>query len=378
MRDQKEKFDYNQSQPLEKTHIDLKKIDFNHLLNDSLLQSSRQVAEKPLPENQEFSPNIEPSADDSSPDQPTLNTFYEEALREIQQGNYASASEIMQKAIFIDLDSRLPSLMVKTCDFWDARLKKLRHLPLLELFPATYEAWLNFYKNIVRSDTLVLDRVIHVVRMQVFGNVIEQLKTHPRLEQDAQYAFALARAYKYRGDYDEAIDIYALVLELDAKNPSALAELADCYAIIDEEGRAKILFREAFFHGADRILMDNLESVMIKQLRQKTRELHLPETYLAEWMAVYGVVFGLFDTSRELSNSEYARLNHSIHALRAQVEEHPEKRGFLVPRLIYRLFWLIDYFVANQVDAQVTRQNIEKVLFEIKFLDERVYKKYKL
>ncbi|NIZ40497.1 hypothetical protein PVA45_03080 [Entomospira entomophila] len=363
------------------SHLHLKDIDFNHLLSDSLLHSSRRESIETLQENQHIESIHSTQAENQDlqgQHQETLHSYYEQALALIHAGQYSDASAVMQKAIFVDLDSRLPTLIVKSCDFWDTRLRKIKHLPILEMFTAVHEAWIHFNKNIVRKDAVTLDRVVHAIRMQVFGLIVDQLRRHPEVEQDIHYAFALARAYKYRGDYDEAIDVYALVLEIDAKNPAALAELADCYAIIDEETHAKVLFREAFFHGPDRIVMSNLDSVMIKQLERKMQDLHLPEVYIPEWMAVYGVVWGLLIYSRELSKSEYARLNHSIHALRAQVEEHPEKRGYLVPRLIYRLFWLIDYFIANEVDAGVTRQNIEKVLIEIKFLDEKIYKKYKL
>jgi tetratricopeptide (TPR) repeat protein len=362
-----------------KQHVNLKKIDFNQLLSDSALQTSRHAKENTLQQdatNLTNDPATTTEEDVASGE--NLHNYYELALQYIQMGNYTDASAIMQKAIFIDLDSRIPSLVVKSCDYWAMRLKKVERLKPDEFFTSICEAWLNFNKNIVRADFLVLDRIVYAIRMQVFAMAIHQLQDHPSVEQELSYAFALARAYKFRGDYDEAIDSYALVLEMEPKHPAALAELADCYAIIDEEIHAKVLLREAFFHGADRIIMENLDSVMIKQLYQKTQDLQLPQPYVAEWMAVYGVVWGLLSYSRELSKSEYARLNHSIHALRAQVEEHPEKHVFLVPRLIYRLFWLIDYFVANEIDAKVTKESIEKVLFEIKFLDERVYRKYKL
>lgn len=371
---------FKKSSSLEKSSIDFRKIDFNHLLGDSFPHLVRHNDFNSLEEGAEkFTKDAAESFMRGKEEVNTLSFYYEAALVHIQNGQYEEASQLMQKAVFIDLESRLPGLVIKSCDFWTHRLKKMSFLSLLEKAEYVYEAWASFHQNIVRSDSITLDRVIYAIRMQVFGLLIDQLKECVEVEHDVSYALALARAYKYRGDYDEAIDVYTLILETEVKHSAVLAELADCYAIIDEEVRAKILFREAFFHNVEDIVFTNLESVMIKQLYQKISDLQLfEEVYFLDWMAVYGVVYGVFNYSRELSKSEYTRLNHSIHALRSQIEEHPEKSYLLKPKLIYRLFWLIDYFLANQVDVVVTKENIEKVLFEIKFLDERVYKKYKL
>lgn len=371
---------FKKSSFLEKSSIDFKKIDFNHLLGDSFPNLGRHNDFNSLEEgNEKSAKDVSENFVHGKEEVNSLSFYYESALNYIQDGQYEEASRLMQKAVFIDLESRLPGLVIKSCDFWAHRLKKMGFLSPLERAVYVYDAWVSFHQNIVRSDLMALDRVIYAIRMQVFGLLIEQLKGCAEVEHDTSYALALARAYKYRGDYDEAIDVYTLILETEIRHSAVLAELADCYAIIDEEIRAKILFREAFFHNVEDIVFANLESVMIKQLYQKTVELQLfEEPYLLDWVAVYGVVYGVFNYSRELSKSEYTRLNHSIHALRSQIEEHPQKSHFLKPKLIYRLFWLIDYFLANQVDAVVTKENIEKVLFEIKFLDERVYKKYKL
>lgn len=364
-------------------HTELKKVDFNRLLNGALLLNSKETSTPSVtPEVALKGEDNLVSADAPEPlaSQP-IYLFYDQAIKLVRNGQYAQASELLQQVVFLDLNSRTPNIAIKCCDFWARRFHRLRLLKGLEVAHFLFESWQSFSTNVLRETDREIERLVFTAKMQIFGHVAKELEHESYLKPDDSNVWLfLARSHKMRGDFDEAIELYANVLSVEKNRPEALAELADCYAVIDEEVHAKALFREAFFHGPERIDPLYLESAMYIQLEQKTfSEVHT-QGHLQEWMAVYGVVYGTFSFARELSSAEYARLNQSIHALRAQLDESMagEKRDSLVPRLIYRLFWLIDYYLSLGVEVETTRENIKKVLLEIRFLDERVYKKYKL
>jgi tetratricopeptide (TPR) repeat protein len=377
---------HNPSPPVveSRPHTELRKVDFNRLLDGALLFSSKED----ISSSSQSSPSlpVEATVSVSLPEAQTQTSqpvylFYDQAIKLVRNGQYSQASELLQQVVFIDLNSRTPNVAIKCCDFWTRRFHRLRLLKGLEIAHFLFESWQSFNSNVLRETDGEIERLVFTIKMQVFGHVVKELTNELHVKPgDSDVLVFLARAHKMRGDFDEAIDLYAEVLNLENNRPEALAELADCYAVIDEEVHAKALFREAFFHGAERIDSLYLESAMYIQLEQKTFNEVYTQSHIQEWMAVYGVVYGVFGFARELNSAEYARLNQSIHALRIQLEENlsGEKRNSLVPRLLYRLFWLIDYYLSLGVEVETTRENIKKVLLEIRFLDERVYKKYKL
>jgi hypothetical protein len=87
---------------------------------------------------------------------------------------------------------------------------------------------------------------------------------------------------------------------------------------------------------------------------------------------VYGAVFGVFNVKRELKAVEAGKLRQSIYQLENESREGGEDRATLVPRLINRYFWIIDYYIAAKED----RARIDEVLLKIRLLDQSIYKQY--
>jgi hypothetical protein len=94
---------------------------------------------------------------------------------------------------------------------------------------------------------------------------------------------------------------------------------------------------------------------------------------LAEWIPVYGVLFGVLNVKRELRPLEYGKLKQSIYSLEKRIDEDDEtESAYVVPRLLNRYFWLIDHFVISKEN----RERIEEITQKIKALDETIYDQY--
>lgn len=138
---------------------------------------------------------------------------------------------------------------------------------------------------------------------------------------------------------------------------------------------SKVLFREAFFQGADRIELHFLESEIVQRLFAQVQALGYSGPELVEWIPVYGVLYGVFNVKRELRALEFGKLKQAIYALENEIKDAPEDiRSVLVPRLINHYFWLVDHYVNVHDD----KARINEVLLKIKLLDAGVYGKYTL
>jgi tetratricopeptide (TPR) repeat protein len=186
---------------------------------------------------------------------------------------------------------------------------------------------------------------------------------------DPDLFFRIGRCFKGKGDYEHAVEYLEAANSGRRDDPEIVAELADCYALVNEVRASKAFFREAFFIDPQRIDVKVLDSLLIRRLVERLKTMGYASPQLEEWIPVYGVVFGVFNVKRELKSLEYGRLRQSIFALENQLEEETERRPMLAPRLINRYFWLIDHYMHSGEE----REKIEEVLMKIKKIDASVY-----
>ncbi len=193
--------------------------------------------------------------------------------------------------------------------------------------------------------------------------------------QDAELYRKIGLCYKALGDYDRALHLLEQAKDRDRDSPAILAELADSYALCGEIRLSKVLFREAFFQGADRVELHFLESGLVQRLVAQVQALGYSGAALAEWLPVYGVLYGVLNVKRELRALEFGKLKQAIFALENELKDAPPETGkLLVPRLINHYFWLIDHYVNVHDD----KARINEVLLKIKLLDTDVYGRYTL
>jgi hypothetical protein len=93
---------------------------------------------------------------------------------------------------------------------------------------------------------------------------------------------------------------------------------------------------------------------------------------LAEWMPVYGAIWGVFNVKREMKPLEFGKLKQGIYQLEKDCGAAGAARDLLVPRLINRYFWLIDHYLTTGEP----RDRIEEILAKIRDLDPRVHQEY--
>lgn len=291
------------------------------------------------------------------------------------EGRFKDLDELLDQAHKLDFDNQEIIMLLKITAFWRPSFEELDYYPNPgEKGEFLFEEWLTFYSRIVIKFGKLYEKWQSAVNNLVFSQAEAFFREADAQKSTAGYLWLQrGRCLKGLGDYEAAVKFFKKGLKEKKDDPELLSELADSFALLQEERTAKVFFREAFFLDPQKALSPFLESVLIQELISRVKELGLEKAFLAEWLPVYGVLWGLLNIKRELSGLEVTQLEQSILAMKIQLDrvKDEEEGGLLVPRLIYRYFWLIDHY-----RSQRKQDKVMEALTNIKELDRKIFQEY--
>jgi len=290
---------------------------------------------------------------------------------ELEQANRELTGILQQDLENIEVIYALTSI-----NYWSDKLKKaMTASTAFERGEYMVSQW-KPYTLYIQKQGNEYEPVLYAIKQCVFTLALrfyQSLYREDGTAQDPELYRKIGLCYKELGDYEKALHLLEQAKDGDKDSPAILAELADCYALCGEVRLSKVLFREAFFHGASRIELYFLESEIVQRLVLQVRALGYTGTEMVEWIPVYGVLYSVFNVKRELRALEFGKLKQAIFALENEIKDaSDETRSILVPRLINHYFWLIDHYVNVNDD----KARINEVLLKIKLLDTDVYNRY--
>jgi len=290
---------------------------------------------------------------------------------ELEQANRELTGILQQDLENIEVIYALTSI-----NYWSDKLKKaMTASTAFDRGEYMVSQW-KPYTLYIQKQGNEYEPVLYAIKQCVFTLALrfyQSLYREDGTAQDPELYRKIGLCYKELGDYEKALHLLEQAKDGDKDSPAILAELADCYALCGEVRLSKVLFREAFFHGASRIELYFLESEIVQRLVLQVRALGYTGTEMVEWIPVYGVLYSVFNVKRELRALEFGKLKQAIFALENEIKDaSDETRSILVPRLINHYFWLIDHYVNVNDD----KARINEVLLKIKLLDTDVYNRY--
>ncbi len=303
-----------------------------------------------------------------------VERLLEEAYDLLKRRDIDLAAQRLEEALAVDFDSAEVVTSLKYVNFWrDRQATAATITDRFEQAEYLHAQWRLFHGFVERVGN-PSEKCLYAIRHHVFGQTLEHYRSlfEESGGTDAELLLRIGRCYKGMGAYDRAVHFYEQSAVSRRDDPEVLAELADCYALVNEVQKSKAFFREAFFVGAQRIDIAALESQMIMRLVEKVRESGYDGPALLEWVPVFGVLFGVFTVKRELRSIEYGRLKQTIYALEREYSDAREPDTILRARLLNRYFWLIDHYVNTNED----QSKIEEVLLKIRSLDPKVFHQY--
>ncbi len=291
-----------------------------------------------------------------------------------KEGLFEDAIPLLEDALAIDFEDPQIISALKCAQFWEERFERLDALSgkyekaeYLVLHWSHFSDFISHGGDATEKCLFYLKQFVFGSALRLYIDLLEESDIY-----DADILLQIGRCYKAIGNYEKAIE--HLLIGNQQKNGSAqiIAELGDCYSLINETRISKAFFREAFFINPNELNIDSFDSGMIKKLVSAVREKEIPETEINEWIPVYGAIYGVFNVKRELKALEFGKLKQAIHSLEKDVREKTETSKRLVPRLLNHYFWLIDHYVCAGED----KSKIEEVLAKIKTVDFDIFCEY--
>jgi tetratricopeptide (TPR) repeat protein len=323
----------------------------------------------------------EEKADQSSGNQistagPAVEGLIQRAYGCLKDGDGDSAFKLLQEALKVDYEHPEVLRAMKCLSWWFERIKKLEDFqePFEQggFLISQWKAFNGFLDRIGQAG----DSCLYAMRHFVFSralNLFQSLLGEGANQQDPGLLFLVGRCFKGVGNYDEAIKYLEQASRFRREDSATLSELADVNALLGDSRAAKVLFREAFFLDPQGIDLFFMESEMILRLRNKLRELGFSGPSLAEWLPVYGCIWGVFSVKRELKPVELGRLKQTILTLESELRSRQEGNELVKPRLINRYFWLIDHYE----HIRDTGDLVEQTMLKIQCVDPAVYELYR-
>lgn len=298
------------------------------------------------------------------------------SLDDLKNGDISRAIERLERLLHQDLENTDAEYALTGANFWDTKIKRVSSdATPLELAEFLLSQWLPFLQYMKKHGP-VREQIMYALKSAVFVTALrlyESLLNDTEEPKDTELCRKIGRCYKTIGAYDRAYPYLTRALELDKDSAAVLADIADCYALCGEIRHAKIFFREAFFKNPEAVELEFLESDIICMLVDEVRDQGYAPKAVPYWIAVFGVLRGVFDVKRELRAVEFGQLKQKIYLLETELGGNStEKKKILVPHLINCYFWLIDHYINVHAD----KGTIDKVLLKIRLQDENIYTAY--
>ncbi len=301
-----------------------------------------------------------------------LNRVYQS----FKEGNFQAAIPLLERAIAVDFEYPGIAAALKSASFWNERQLVIKELSGdEETGDYIFAQWKQFVGFLEGLED-INERCVYTIRHSMFSTALSgYLRLYEESSRtDAQILLKIGRCFKNVGNYESAIEYLELANQQRRDNPVVIAELADCYSLINENRAAKVFFREAFFQGAGEIDLSFLESPMIQKLIHRLRRLDIDAGVLPEWIPVYATIYGVFNVKRELRPLELGRLKQAIYSLEKEREHAGAQAAAspLTPRLLNRYFWLIDHLISARED----KSKVDDILQKIRDTSPPIYEEY--
>jgi tetratricopeptide (TPR) repeat protein len=291
----------------------------------------------------------------------------------LEAGDFLEAQAILGRILTEDLSNPHVGDGLKITAFWLSRLEEREKAGEIEQADFLYSQWFRFFSFVERQENFSFEMGFLAVKKWVFQRVLTlyEEQKHQFRENDSSYYLRTGRCCKFLGRFDQALKLIEEALRHDRNSAEIMAEFGDCYGLLNEVDYSKVLFREAFYLDPQRVNLDLIESGYMKRLIDRVRIDKKKEEEIKEWIPVYAVIYQVFDVKREMKELEAGRLRQSIYGLRSELKS-PDKEWRIIPRLLYRYFLLVDYFLSSGTE----RSKIDDIMKRIELLDPEIFKLY--
>lgn len=304
----------------------------------------------------------------------SLQQAREQALTALRSRKLDEARSWLDQALSINFEDKLTMNLLKGIGFWEDRFGKLNNcVSDFDRANAVISYWKSFQQFLDRNK-IDDEQSLFSFRTCIFNTALSYLQSYNNAEgsRNPDILWRVGLCNKLLGNFDASRKFLEAAWRLDPENPVILAELADIHALLENDELGKLLFREAFFLDPKAIMLDTLESALIRGVIQNVQNQGLPAAQVPYWIPIFGILGGVFTITRELKPLEYGKLKQGIYAIEREYQEPKADKAILLPTLLNKYFWLLDHAVGSQQPKHV----ISDILLKIESLHPVIYKLY--
>jgi len=290
-------------------------------------------------------------------------------------GDFNKAIILFNTALKQNYSNLIAESGIKCCKYWIARLNKFNNLnDSFKKGKTLLEEWFKF-ENFIQTIKNIQSKVTTQIMYYIFNAALDEfqkVKTENKIF-DLDTAFNIALCHKKIGNYTEAIKNLLEAMSYENDNSNVMSQLADCYALIDEAKKAKLLLREAFFVDPSSIALNLLDSNIINYLITKIKEYKISSNEINYWIPVYGRILGILNIYRELLPIEAAKIKKEILSIENNFSLTLADDNILKAKLLNLCFWYYDFVKIYKKD----KIYLSEIEYKIKNTSEHFYDIFK-
>lgn len=308
-------------------------------------------------------------------DSPLISKF-NKFITYICKSEFEKALEIMDD--ILKTNSDFPGLIeaIKSVKFWQNRWIKIMREPvgkeqadILISEWANYRNYIKTFQNIdkVENTFIALKNLIY---KKILKNLIYAFQNSevPNIE----LLKKIGEIFLEIDETEKAIETLEYARMFRKKDSVILAMLAEAYSRDGNQDKSLLFFREAFFYEPQQIDLAILKSDSIKRLIEEIKTDGIGEKVLAEWIPIYGALLNIFIIKRELTFEEIERIIQETEELEKEYHSRQYNNEIIMPRLINRYFWIIDYYKMQSPNREYTKIYLNK----LRELNSVIYQRY--
>ena len=300
----------------------------------------------------------------------------EVALNEIVVGSFDKAYIALEETLEHDYEDPIVILLMKCVSYWKERFENIETIDnVVEKADFLLNEWKRF-EDFLHSIEFSQERdeqYIHSIRVYVHSVSLDMLQSahNNPLHNESNVYLQCARCHKTLGNYDQAVNHYQRAVRTSQRNATAMAELGDSLLLIGNATAGKLLLREAFYVAPREIVLDNLDSPLMRKLIMRvTKEIPNSLQLIHQWIAVYAVIWNYFDVKREITTAEFGHLRQRIYALEREHGESPSASTEL--ELVISYFHLIDYYTK----IGDNKDRIQQLYLKLRTMNMQLFNQY--
>lgn len=289
-------------------------------------------------------------------DDPTAARF-KTAVNHLSLGHFEEADRIFHEILAEHPEHDGIANGIKAAEFWENRREQLAACSTeLEKGRFLKEEW-NKFEQFLGETASESELPLAAVRIYVFTEAIHNFTRAYRhaASPDLTVVYDIGECYFNIRDYEKAVETFEYAWEFRRNDSRVLARLADAYYALGDNPetrkQARLLFREAFLHEPDRIDLDRIRALSIRNLLRQVTAAGYRDTAAARWLPVFAAAEQLFNIKRELEEDEAVQLADQAYRLEQQLTKKNSEAELILPLLLNRYIWLIDHYMLEQNDS---------------------------